>query len=169
MTIPDYETLMLPVLKLSAKGEIRIRDCIESLTIEYGLTEEEQNQLLPSGKQTTFANRVHWARTYLVQAGLLEATRRGHVQATDRGRDVLASNLDRVDNTVLLQFPEFRDFRARRRTTDSEPVTASPTSSPVSDDGSTPEEAIELAYAEILEDLRSQPNRTYRQCVTQIL
>jgi restriction system protein len=76
MAIPDYETLMLPVLKAAIGSEIGIRACIDQLTDELGLSKAERNELLPSGKQTTFANRVHWARTYLIQAGLLEATRR---------------------------------------------------------------------------------------------
>ena len=85
MVIPDYETLMLPVLKAVSDGhEHRIGDVIDQLARDFQLTEEERQQLLPSGKQTTFSNRVHWARTYLVQAGLLEATKRAHIRITDR-------------------------------------------------------------------------------------
>ncbi len=65
MAIPDYQTLMLPVLKQSAKGEVRIGDVVETLAIEFGLTDEDLTELIPSGSQTTFSNRVHWAKTYL--------------------------------------------------------------------------------------------------------
>src|SRR6516165_4393392 len=89
MAIPDYETLMLPLLKVAGDGqEHRVSDVVDLLARDFKLSEEERQQLLPSGKQTTFANRVHWAKTYLGQAGLLEATRRAHFRITDRGRKV---------------------------------------------------------------------------------
>lgn len=69
MTIPDYQTLMLPVLRLAKEGEIRISDAVERLSDEFALTNEERAALLPSGRQATMANRVHWARTYLKQRG----------------------------------------------------------------------------------------------------
>jgi restriction endonuclease Mrr len=71
MAIPDYQTLMLPVLRVGAAGETSVRECIEQLAKQFRLTDEERAQLLPSGKQTTFVNRVHWAITYMVKAGLL--------------------------------------------------------------------------------------------------
>jgi restriction system protein len=120
MPIPDYETLMLPVLKAAVGGEVAIRDCVAALSDRFGLTEEEREARLPSGKQTTFANRVHWARTYLSQAGLVEPTRRGHFRITDRGRAVLAENPVRVDNKLLLRFPEFESFKRRRNTDEAD-------------------------------------------------
>lgn len=114
MPIPDYQTLMLPVLRTAADGkEHRIRDVIESLANQFGLTEEERRQLLPSGRQATFDNRVHWAKGYLAQAKLLEATQRGRFKITDRGREALKANPPRIDNNYLLRFPEFVDFRRR--------------------------------------------------------
>jgi restriction system protein len=114
MTIPDYQTLMLPVLKAAADGgEHRIRDVIECLSDEFHLTEDERRQLLPSGRQTTFDNRVHWARGYLVQAKLLEATQRGRFKITDRGREVLRAQPRRIDNAFLQRYPEFIEFRRR--------------------------------------------------------
>jgi len=68
--IPDYQSLMRPVLEEASNGEIRIRDVVERIGDELGLTAEERSELLPSGKQSRFSNRVHWARTYLKQAGL---------------------------------------------------------------------------------------------------
>ena len=100
MPIPDYQTLMLPVLRLAAAGEVSIRDCIDRLAKEFKLSDEERAQLLPSGKQTIFANRVHWAKTYMAKAGVVVLTRRGHFMATDRGRALLVQNASRIDNNT---------------------------------------------------------------------
>jgi len=118
--IPDYETLMPPVLKVAGDGqEHRVSDVIERLARDFQLTEEQRQHLLPSGKQTMFANRVHWAKTYLVQAGLLEATKRAHFRITDRGRKVLAKRPSRIDKEYLLQFTEFVQFQQRGREPES--------------------------------------------------
>ena len=77
MTIPDYQSLMLPVLNLSLSGEVRVSDAVEELADLLVLSEADRAELLPSGKQTKFSNKVHWAKTYLKQAGLVESTRRG--------------------------------------------------------------------------------------------
>ena len=113
MAIPDYQSLMLPVLLSSAEGEIRIGDAVDKLAQKLGLTPEERSELLPSGKQTLFGNRVHWAKTYLSKAGLFESTRRGHFKITQRGQQVIASNLARIDNNFLNQFEEFRQFKEK--------------------------------------------------------
>ncbi len=119
MAIPGFETLMLPILKIAGDGqEHRIGDIVSQLARDFELTEEDQQQLLPSGKQATFANRVHWARSYLVQAGLLEATKRAHFRITERGRKVLAEGPSRIDIEYLSQFPEFIKFRERGRVPD---------------------------------------------------
>lgn len=111
MAVPDYQTLMLPVLKVAAEGEQRISDVVGRLAEDFVLSPEERSQLLPSGRQTTFANRVHWAKSFLAKAGLVESTRRAHFRITERGRDVLASGPDRIDNKYLSRYPEFRSFR----------------------------------------------------------
>jgi hypothetical protein len=85
MAIPDYQALMLPGLEHAAPGETSVRDCIRALADKLGLSQDERSELLPSGKQAVFANRVHWARTYLVQAGLLEATRRAYFRDNPEG------------------------------------------------------------------------------------
>ena len=91
MAIPDFQTLMLPVLRASADGEVRIGDVVERLAAEFALSEDERAHLLPSGRQTTFANRVHWSKSYLGKAGLIVLSGRGRFTITDRGREVLAS------------------------------------------------------------------------------
>jgi restriction system protein len=116
MAIPDYQTLMLPVLKVASDGqEHRFGDVVHQLALDFGLTDVERQQLLPSGKQPTFANRVGWAKTYLIQAGLLEATKRAHFKITDRGRKSLIEGPLRIDVEYLLRFPEFVQFKERGR------------------------------------------------------
>lgn len=117
MPIPNYQTLMLPLLRISADGkEHRISDVIGRLAEEFGLTDEERQITIPSGNEPKFNNKTHWAKTYLSQAGLLELTRRAHFRITDRGRGVLSANPEKIDNKFLDQFPEFRSFKARSRT-----------------------------------------------------
>lgn len=111
--IPDYQSLMLPVLRVADHGEVRIGDVIERLAGVLGLGEAALNTLLPSGRQTVFANRVHWAKTYLAKAGLVEATRRGHFRLTLRGAEVLKAAPTRIDNHFLGRFEEFRTFTSR--------------------------------------------------------
>jgi restriction system protein len=156
MAIPDYQTLMLPVLELAAQGETSIQACIAALADRLGLTADQRGEVLPSGRQTVFANRVHWAKTYLSQAGLLDITRRGHFKATPRGLEILARHPERVDNEVLVQFPEFLAFRERSRTRSDTPQRTLDVYS--LDDlapSATPEERIEAAHGEITNELRA--------------
>jgi restriction system protein len=101
MAVPDFQTLMLPVLKAAANGEVRLSDLVERLAAEFHLSEEERRQLLPSRRQTTLANRTGWARTYLAKAGLVRAIRRGYLEATERGREILAQAPARIDINYL--------------------------------------------------------------------
>ncbi len=98
MLIPDYQSLMLPVLVSSSKGEVRIGEIVNQLANQLGLTLEERTELLSSGKQTIFSNRVHWAKAYLNKTHLVEITRRGYFKITTRGQEVLESNPLRIDN-----------------------------------------------------------------------
>jgi len=102
---------MIPVLRLSADGELKVGEAVERLSSEFQLSDQERSELLPSGRQTTFANRVHWAKSYLGKAGLIELTRRGHFRVSARGREVLANPPERIDIKFLNQFTEFRKFR----------------------------------------------------------
>ena len=113
MPIPDYQTLMRPVLELAASGEVRMRDAYETAADKFELTDDERAELLPSGRQRTIANRVHWAKTYLKQAGLVRSTRRGYFTITDRGRSALANDRAVINTDYLKQFEEFRDFQSR--------------------------------------------------------
>lgn len=117
MAIPDYETLMLPVLRhVAAAGEAHIGEIAEAMCDEFGLTPDERAALLPSGRgATVIRSRSQWARTYMAQAGLLEPVRRGVVRATDRGRAMLSEGHARLDSRLLRRFPEFVAFQSRSR------------------------------------------------------
>lgn len=110
MAIPDFQSLMVPVLSASSKGKVRISDVVRLLADELNLTPDERAELLPSGKQSAFANRVHWAKSYLNKASLVEMNRRGHFKITPRGQEILTTNPGRIDIAFLNQFPEFRSF-----------------------------------------------------------
>ncbi len=97
MSVPDFQTIMLPLLQQFSDGkEHSIHEVLDNLVQVFSLSEQEINELLPSGKQTTFYNRVGWARTYLAKSGLLEMPRRSFYKITDRGCNVLrnSSNTD---------------------------------------------------------------------------
>src|SRR5271157_4539609 len=143
MAIPDYETLMLPVLKVAGDGqEHRIGDVVDQLARDFGLTEEERQQILPSGKQATFANRVGWAKTYLVQAGLLEATKRAHFKITDRGKKSLAEGPPRIDNKYLSQFAEFVQFKERGKVPGTAALTGAGETATAPPHAETPDELL---------------------------
>ncbi len=147
MAIPDYQSIMLPLLKYAADGKDHpIREAIDALADQFNLTEQEKRELLPSGQQAIFDNRVAWARTYMKKAGLLEAPRRGHIQITKRGMDIIAQRPPRVDVDFLEQFPEFIEFRTLRHPK-SEPG-GQPT-----DLNRTPEELLETAYQNLRENV----------------
>ncbi len=116
MAIPSYETLMLPLLKLAGDGkEYPLGKATEVLIKEFGLTEQEQKQLLPSGNQRVIVNRTNWAATYLKKCRLLESAKRGYYKITQRGIDALKQNLSKIDCKFLQQFPEFHEFKTRKK------------------------------------------------------
>lgn len=116
MPIPDFQTLMLPLLRFCADGgEHGRHDALPFLAQEFALSESELAELLPSGKQAKFINRIAWAKSYLKQAGLLETTTRGIFRISERGRSVLADNPVRVDMKYLERFPEYQAFRSGQR------------------------------------------------------
>jgi restriction system protein len=114
MAIPDYQSLMLPLLKLAQDGQDHsLSESIDTLALEFRLTGEERKELLPSGRQAKFDNRVGWARTYLKKAGLLESTGRAKFRITERGLEALRHSPTRIDNRFLMQYPEFAEFQNR--------------------------------------------------------
>jgi|SRR3990172_8698881 len=147
MPIPDYQTLMLPVLQISADGkEHHIRDAINNLAEQYGLTEDERKELLPSGVDRIFDNRIGWARTYLKKARLLDYPKRGYFQITERGQTILAQSPPIINIKFLKQFPEFVEFTTPKKPTGGFSV-AEPESSELSND--TPEETLAAGYSKL--------------------
>lgn len=179
MTIPDYQSLMLPVLLSSAEGEIRISDAVDKLAQTLGLTPEERSELLPSGKQTLFGNRVHWAKTYLSKAGLFESTRRGHFKITPRGQQVIASNPARIDNNFLNQFEEFRQFKEKSAQASVETTlqTAKPAEPAFTSQTETPDEIMRVAHRqidaslaqELLDRIRAAPPDFFERLIVNLL
>ena len=152
MPIPDYQSFMKPLLELASdREEHSLKEAHSHLADRFDLTTEERNQLLPSGRQETFKNRIGWARTYLSKAGLLENTRRGHFKITDRGLDELQNHADDISTSYLKKFEEFVEFQTPSRETSPQQELSVDT---VSD--RTPEEAIEQALAELNEQLSSE-------------
>lgn len=149
--IPDYESCMLPLLRLLADGELHtVKQLSQCVADHFNLTDEERQELLPSGQQSYIHNRVGWAKSYLKKAGLLENPYRGKVRITDAGRTVLAQNPTLINCDFLKSYPSFVDFWAQKRPVRSEEEVD--TSSEVETE-QTPDEAIETAYQEIREAL----------------
>jgi restriction system protein len=152
MALPDYQSLMLPVLSAAAEGEVRIGDVVDRLADQLKLAPEERAERLPSGAQTVFANRVHWAKSYLAQAGLVEITRRGYFRITPRGRQILDTRPPRIDNSLLAQFPEFQQFKERARASQSrrdEPDEQLPPATSKVLQEQTPDEVMRAAHKQI--------------------
>ena len=111
MAIPDFQSLMLPVLQESAAGEVRIADVVAILGRKLSLSADELSELLPSGKQTIFANRVNWAKSYLGKAGLINLTKRAYFEISESGRSVLTNPPDTINTKFLMSFSKFKEFR----------------------------------------------------------
>ena len=114
MAIPDFQTLQLPVLKLASQGECTVKACLPLLATEFGLSESECNEMVPSGRIGRFASRIHWAKVYLGQAGLTKTTKRGYFTITETGKAFLATEPSSLDNDVLARYPGFQDFLNRK-------------------------------------------------------
>ncbi len=154
MPIPDYQSCMLPFLRFLGDGkEHTLREAEEALSEHFSLTTAERAELLPSGQQGTFKNRVGWARTYIKKAGLIEATKRGVFKITERGLTILTSKPPRIDVKFLEQFPEFLEFREISKPGADIALQPDPNNAQPS---KTPEEAIELAHQGLREELAQE-------------
>lgn len=156
MTIPDYQTIMLPILKLASdRLEHKFALAVEALADEFNLTTEERNELLPSGTQAVFNNRVGWARSYLKQAGLLASPKRGFFTITQKGHDLLSTNPTRIDSSTLEQYPEFIEFKTRKKEKEEEEESSIESVVP-QDSSQTPEDALASAYNKLRASLYSE-------------
>jgi restriction system protein len=166
---------MLPVLRIAAADEVRISNVVESLADEFALSAEDRSHLLPSGKQTTFANRVHWAKSYLGKAGLVELTKRAHFRITEQGRQVLAAPPERIDIKYLNRFPSFLQFREGEGESENGDTASSPTADMFTT--LTPDEVmrnahrqLEVALAdELMQRIRSGTPAFFESLVVRLL
>jgi restriction system protein len=177
LTVPDYQSLMLPVLKQAASGEVRIGDVVDILAGEFQLSDEELAELIPSGKQTTFSNRVHWAKSYLKQAGLVDATKRAHFAITSRGKQVLAGNIQKIDIKFLKQFDEFLEFQNRTNADAQTEARVAASTDVLHPESETPDDLMRLTGRtidaalgnDILDRLRVSKPAFFERVVVQLL
>lgn len=159
MAIPDFQSVMLPLLCFAAdEQEHSLQDTVASLATEFKLTADERQELLPSGKQARFDNRVAWARSYFKQAGLVENTRRGYFRITTRGLNLLKTNPKKINKKTLEKYPEFLDFQnIRKEVSEVERLIDEP-------DKQTPEEQLENAYKVISDGLAREIIQLIKSC-----
>ncbi|MBK7897315.1 MAG: restriction endonuclease [Anaerolineaceae bacterium] len=159
MAIPDFQTIMLPLVQFASDGkEHSLREAIDYLANYFQLTKEERKELLPSGRQATFDNRVGWSRTHLAKAGLLNSTRRGYFEITSLGQQVLARKPDVINMAFLKQFPDYVEF-IKPSNQDVKTAVSDET-----DASQTPEEAIESAYQRVRQELAKEILTTIKEC-----
>lgn len=168
MTIPDYESLMLPFLRLLADRQPwRTRQAMEALAEQFDLTTAELAQMLPSGSATTFGSRVGWAKTYLKQAGLIEQPKRGISQITERGMAALRESPQKINNQFLDRYSEFQEFKSRTRggnTNHAVPAKNGRDEGDLSTGLHQPQERMEAAAREIQQSLSDEILQTIRDC-----
>jgi restriction system protein len=162
MPIPDYQSVMLPLLKVAGDGkEHHIRDVINNLAAQFGLTEEDRKELLPSEVDRIFDNRIGWARTYLKKAGLIDYPKRGFFQITERGKKILGEAPSKINIAFLKQFPEFLEFYTAKKSTGD--------ASGADSEGQevligTPEETLAIGYLKLRKQIESDLLANVKAC-----
>jgi restriction system protein len=160
MPIPDYQTLMLPLLKFAADGkEHHVREAVAALALQFSLTEEELKERLPSGVDAVFRNRVGWAGTYLKKAGLIEYPKRGFIQITQRGKVVIGQKPPKINVAFLKQFPEFIEFHGTKKISGENVVVEPP-----EDSSETPKELLESGCRKLRAQVESDLLANVKSC-----
>jgi restriction system protein len=152
MVVPDFQSFMLPLLKFASDGKEHSQsDASEALSHHFSITESERREMLPSGRQTRFNNRVAWANVYLRKSGFLESTRRGRFKITERGQEILRSNPARIDVKFLMKNgdAEFREFHRPSRQDENHEDQSIETVR-------TPREIMDAGYQEMRRDLSQE-------------
>jgi restriction system protein len=177
MAVPDFQSFMLPLLKFTADGvEHRQSDAADSLAHHFSISDADRKEMLPSGRQTRFDNRIAWAVVYLRKAGFLESPRRGKFRITERGKEILKANPDRIDVKYLMEHgnPEFQQFHRPSHQTGTH---NEPNQEECNAEIRTPREVLEAGYLELRRDLaqellnriKSSPPRFFEQLVVDLL
>jgi restriction system protein len=162
MSIPNFQSILLPFLNFASdEKQHSLQECMEHLAHHFNLTENEQKELLPSGKQTIFANRVGWSRTHLKKAGLLEYPSRAIFRITNRGLDLLKTKPDKITIALLKQYPEYLEFVGL---TDVASKKSDNITDIIEDNEQTPEESLEYSYQKIRGNLASEILDKVKSC-----
>ena len=170
--IPDYQTIMLPLLGMSSDGEEHgFQEAVDNMVEHFDLSTDERKRLLPSGRKSIISNRVGWAKTYMSKAGLLDTSKRGYFRITQEGLDVIAEKPEAINVKYLNRFPGFRKFRERKSEGNGEEAVEE------RDTNINPEEALEDAYMalrgtlgqEILEKVKSCSPAFFEKLVVELL
>jgi restriction system protein len=163
MSIPDYQACMLPLLLFASDGEEHgMAEAVERLSEQFGLSQEEREELLPSGTQFVISNRVGWARTYMKKAGLLTDPRRGHFRITDRGKELLKKKPASLSATDLRQYEEFKEFKEFQHKSNKREALGDQDEE--RSGYSTPEEALEYGYQKLTENLSDELLEKIKTC-----
>lgn len=176
--VPDFEQLRRPVLEKASEGERRISEVVDEIADELNLSIEDREALLPSGKQTRFANRVHWAKSYLKQAGLVINTKWGHFTITARGKDFLQNHKGgMITRDDLRTFKEFLDFETRTNSESTPRIINKDNANSPLEHLQTPDEIMRQAYDEInnalayelIEKVRNETPLFFERLLVQLL
>lgn len=161
MSIPDFQSLMLPLLVFAKDGETHtLGEARKRLSSIFSLTPEEVEELLPSGRQRRFDNRVAWAKVYLEQAGLLQSPKRGQFKITAEGKSFLSTNPIQINITALDQFEKFKAFRESSKSSKAVQTVAVP----AAEAAETPEELLEQSFQSIQEELAGSLLEQVKSC-----
>jgi len=169
---------MLPLLKIASDGkEHKFSHAVDQLADEFSLSSPERNQRIASGSQALITNRVGWALSYLKQAALLSSTKRGFFMIAPKGLELLAAKPDKVDITVLKQYPAFLEFRNRKKKSSKGEHEAAVAILPIQRSEQTPEDVLASAYeklrskleAEILNSVLESPPSFFERLVVDLL
>ncbi|RUR12524.1 restriction endonuclease [Legionella septentrionalis] len=172
MPIPNYQDCMYPILKLLSKhDELKFTKLISMIGDWFKLSGEEKNKMLTSGRSTILRTRVHWAKVYLKQAGLVKYPQRGYVALTSRGNEVLASNPESINTDYLKQFSEFVDFLNRSKSSNQDSENSDKNSQ------ESPEEILSNTYnsikdqvtAELLDEIKFCTPQFFEELVVKVI
>lgn len=175
--VPDFEQLRRPVLEKAADGERRISEVVEEIADDLKLSQEDKDELLPSGKQTRFANRVHWAKSYLKQAGLVKNTSWGYYQITERGTELLKNHEGMITKDDLRKYKDFLDFENRTSDLSQPSNTSEKPLMEHNEDNQTPDEIMRDAYTkinkalalELLDKVRGETPLFFERLIVELL
>lgn len=151
MAVPNFQSFFKPLLEIARDGnEHHLKEAREKIALQFKLSEQDLAERLPSGTQTKYENRIAWAKSYFIQAGVLISPRRAYFQITPRGNELLKQNLEKIDVKILNQFPEFVEFHKVKSEKDEEPIDI------IITDNETPEEKLHKAYQSIKLELANE-------------